>query len=258
MANPKGINVAARAIKALDEGITYQQMVCNKYIEYCVNECGGKLKTSGMNDMVRNHSAWMGTLDNAEAEGKLVKGAVLLMWRDESEKLPAKYRGDGLGDFYHGGYFVGDKALYDADKNGKKRLCNAMHSSETMGRVAGTTTKNGWTHVMLLDCIDYDMDSSGLNLSADAEAILNTEPAQEDVINNEGQSVQPALHAYVQVVSANGGDVRIRERPEKGAIWKYAAPVGTRLMVMGEKNGFYKVMYQGKARWLDKNFAMKE
>lgn len=258
---PKGMNVAARAMAALNEGITYDQMDCQEFVEYCVRECGGELDSRGSNDMVRNHCAWLGTLENAMAEGKLVKGAGLLIWREENEKLPDKYRGDGFGDFYHVAFYVGEKALYDQDKNGKSRLCNAVHSSETMGRVAGTTTANGYTHVMLFDCIDYGMDTAGLGLGAAAESIINDEPDESvnDVDRTDAGKAAPlAAPVYVRVETANGGGVNIREKPQKGAITKYAAPVGTRMLLLGEKNGYYKVMYLGKARWVMKEFAVVE
>lgn len=256
---PTGAAAAARAVQALDEGITYERMDCKEFIEYIVRQCGGTLTTSGSNDLPRNHSVYLATVGNARAEGKLVEGALLLIHEETEADLPARYRGDGLGDFSHVAMYVGENATDDVDKNGKRRKCNAMHSSQSMGRVAGTTVSNGYTHLMLLDCLDYGVDAGGLSLGAEAEIILNDEPGQTGrVVSNEGETVQAAAMAYVRVTSADGGAVRIREKPEKGAIWKYAAPVGTRLMVLGEKNGYYRVMYKGKARWIDKRFAAVE
>lgn len=84
------------------------------------------------------------TLAEAKKQGKLVKGAFLFI--KSEDKSPSKYK-DALGDFDHVGMYVGPKALTDKDKNGKKRTCDVMHSSATMGRVAGSTLANGWTHV---------------------------------------------------------------------------------------------------------------
>lgn len=216
------------------------------------------MSIAGSNDLVRNHCVWLGTVSNAKKEGKLVPGALLLMWREESAKLPTRYQGDGLGDFYHVGIKVEDAALGDVDKNGHKRACNVVHSSQSMGRVAGSTLKNGWTHVMWANEIDYGEDAGGLNLSSDAEEIINEEPDSEDsVINNEGEMVAPAKNKYVQVVSPNGKPVRIREGASHSAINKkgFEAEAGTRFQVLGEKNGFYRIMFRGKSRWIDAKFT---
>ena len=52
---------------------------------------------------------------------------------------PTKYHADGLGNFSHVGLYAGEDALIDTDKYGKPRSCNVVHSSATMGRVAGST-----------------------------------------------------------------------------------------------------------------------
>ncbi len=260
MSKPTGAAVAARAV-ALATGPTigYDELDCQAFIEQCVKDCGGRMAYAGSNDMARNAIVWMGTIANAKAEGKLVPGAGLMIHEDDESGLPAKYKGDGLGDFSHVGLYVGKNALEDVDKKGKRRKCDVVHSSSSMGRVAGSTLANGWTHLVLFKDMDYGMDATGLTLGAEAEAILNDETAQTGkVLNNEGELVDAPEQSYVLVTSANGGDVRIRERPERGAITKYSAPVGTRLLVMGEKNGYLRVMYKGKARWIDKKFTVQE
>jgi len=155
MSKPTGAAVAAKAIAAVAEGHTYAEMDCQAFVEYCVNSCGGRMAYAGSNDMYRNASAYLATIENARAEGKLVPGAGLLIVEDVSDGTPAKYRGDGLGDATHVGLYVGEKALTDVDKSGKSRVCNVVHSGSTMGRVAGSTLANGWTHVILFKEIDY-------------------------------------------------------------------------------------------------------
>nr|DAD82007.1 MAG TPA: hypothetical protein [Siphoviridae sp. ctAvK3]DAE15203.1 MAG TPA: hypothetical protein [Siphoviridae sp. ctdVv30] len=256
---PTAKAVAEMAVqRAKGDTILYSSEDCKTFVEQCVRKCGGSMSIAGSNDLVRNHCVWLGTLSNAKKEGKLVPGALLLMWREESEKLPAKYRGDGLGDFYHVGIKVADAALGDVDKNGHKRACDVVHSSQSMGRVAGSTLKNGWTHVMWANEIDYGEDAGGVNLSSDAEEIINEESDPEDsVVNNEGEMVAPAKNKYIQVVSLNGKPVRIREGASHSAINKkgFEAEVGTRFQVLGEKNGFYRVMFRGKSRWIDAKFT---
>lgn len=80
--------------------------------------------------------------------------------------LPARYAGDGLGDFSHVGLYVGENALTDTDKNGRRRACDVVHSSATMGRVAGSTLQNGWTHALWFSEIDYAV-TAGAGAGAD-------------------------------------------------------------------------------------------
>lgn len=180
MIKPNASTVAAKAIEIAEaekaelesgkaeEATTYAygKVDCQAFVELCVNRCGGKMAYKGSNDMLRNACAYLATISNAKAEGKLVPGAGLLIIKEVSESTPKEYRGDGLGDATHVGFFVGDGALYDVDSKGKSRLCNTVHSSDSRKRVVGGTLGGGWTHVILFKEIDYDVDiPTGVALS---------------------------------------------------------------------------------------------
>ena len=210
MSKPTGAAVAARAIQAVAEGHTYQQMDCQAFIEYCVQQCGGKMDYAGSNDMYRNAQVYLATIANAKAEGKLVPGAGLLIVEEVSSKTPAKYRGDGLGDATHIGFYVGENALTDVDKSGKSRVCNVVHSGQTMGRVAGSTLKNGWTHVMLFREIEY-----GFTVAAGVQ--LGGALAAEDTVKDDPEGIgaaasgaqKPDVSQYYTVKRGSlGGAVR--------------------------------------------------
>ncbi len=222
---PVAYNVAMQAIKHV--GNSYDKEDCQSLIENCVTDCGGKMAYAGSNDMARNAIVWMGTIANAKADGKLVPGAGLMIHDDNESDLPAKYRGDGLGDFNHVGFYVGEKALYDTDKNGKKRLCNVVHSSQSMGRVAGSTLQNGWTHVVWFKEIDYGVEvQPGVSLGA--------EVAQSDEASAQ---VAPVTLRTAIVGSPDGNPVKLRPQPKKGELyWKVA--VGTSVTVERTKNGY--------------------
>lgn len=257
---PSGNRVVEKMISL--KGTSYDEIDCQASIERAVYLAGGRMSYSGSNAMARNLE-WLGTLDNALIYfgGNLPIGAALFINEEVSAKTPSKYRGDGLGDFTHVGLYAGKNALWDTDKKGNYRACDVIHSSSSMGRVAGTTLKNGWTHVGLFKEIDYGLNvESGVELSPKAEEYLNGSQNEPDAIvtSNEGEPIQQKSYRYVTVVSANGGPVRIREKPQKGSITKYSVPVGERLMVIREENGFYQVMYKGKARWIMKEFAVLE
>lgn len=247
MAKPNGTAVAARAVElAKGPRIGYDELDCQAFVEQCIRDCGGRLDAAGSNDMVRNHCAWLGTIENARAEGKLLPGAGLLIHEDDESGLPAKYQGDGLGDFSHVGLYVGRDALTDTDHNGKVRECDAVHSSASMGRVAGSTLQNGWTHAMLVQEIEYGIETDGLHLSSHAEEIVNERQT--------GSSGEKA--AFVIVQTGNQYGLKVREKPDRKAITKYTVPNGTCLRVLGERNGFYKVMHMGRARYVDKRFTV--
>lgn len=252
MTRPTAKAVADMAItRASGSTIAYSEEDCKGFIEKCIRLCGGSIQTSGTNDMVRNHCAWLGTLANAKAAGKLVPGAFLLIWKEETDELPAKYRGDGLGDFNHIGIYVGDKGFTEKGLLGTRRSYEVIHSSKTKGKVAGSTLKNGWTHVMYLQEVDYGTQSSGVELGKEAQDILDEPSAGEE------QPAAAEASRTIRVVSANGGPVRVREGASLNAVHKkgfYAYP-GEEYRVEGEKNGFYRIFFQGKYRWISKAFT---
>ena len=151
---PTANQVARAATLAAHVGYTYDELDCQAFVEHCVRQAGGRMDYLGTNDMARR-ATWLGTLDEARAQGRLVPGAGLLIREATEANLPARYAGDGLGDFSHVGLYVGENALTDTDKNGRRRACDVVHSSATMGRVAGSTLQNGWTHALWFSEIDY-------------------------------------------------------------------------------------------------------
>ena len=162
---PTANQVARAATLAAHVGYTYDELDCQAFVEHCVRQAGGRMDYLGTNDMARR-ATWLGTLDEARAQGRLVPGAGLLIREATEANLPARYAGDGLGDFSHVGLYVGENALTDTDKNGRRRACDVVHSSATMGRVAGSTLQNGWTHALWFSEIDYAV-TAGAGAGAD-------------------------------------------------------------------------------------------
>lgn len=234
---PTGQSVAGVAVQTVPLGYTYDEMDCQAFVEYCVKQAGGAMNYSGSNDMAR-HAIWLGTLENAKAAGKLVPGAGLLIHEDTEDNLPAKYRGDGLGDFSHVGLYVGDDALTDTDKNGKKRTCNVVHSSSSMGRVAGSTLKNGWTHVMWFEEIDYGEDVlPGVEIGS--EINQNTTSSTTDTADGltAGTPVTSAKH-YATVVSPDGNPVKLRKSASQKEPVYWLVNPGARVLVERKKDGW--------------------
>ena len=232
---PAAAKVAQVAALSVGVGYTYEEMDCQAFVEHCVKQAGGQMDYRGSNDMARN-AAWLGTVDNARAQGKLVPGAGLLIHEETGE--PERYRGDGLGDFSHVGLYVGENALTDTDKNGQKRACDVVHSSATMKRVAGSTLKNGWTHVMWFAEIDYG-NEAGLGVDQGAGI--------DQGVDDGGTSVGDGLTAgapaagaerYAMVVSPDGGPVKLRKSAsaEENLYWLVNA--GARVLVERERDGW--------------------
>ena len=176
---PTANQVARTATLAAHVGYTYDELDCQAFVEHCVRQAGGRMDYLGTNDMARR-AAWLGTLDEARAQGRLVPGAGLLIREATEANLPARYTGDGLGDFSHVGLYVGENALTDTDKNGRRRACDVVHSSATMGRVAGSTLQNGWTHALWFSEIDYAV-TAGAGAGADGANADGTGGAGMDV-----------------------------------------------------------------------------
>ncbi len=172
---PTAVQLARAAVQAVGVGYTYDEMDCQAFIEHCARQAGGAMDYLGTNDMARR-AAWLGTLSQAQAEGRLVPGAGLLIREETEANLPARYASGGLGDFSHAGLYVGPDALTDTDKTGRMRSCDAVHSSATRGRVAGSTLQNGWTHVLWFPEIDYGASGGTGNAAAGAGTTVTGAP----------------------------------------------------------------------------------
>ena len=234
---PTGESVAAAAVQAVSVGYTYDEMDCQAFVEHCARQAGGAMDYLGTNDMARR-AAWLGTLDEARAQGRLVPGAGLLIREETDANLPARYAGDGLGDFSHVGLYVGENALTDVDKNGNARSCDVVHSSATMGRVAGSTLENGWTHVLWFSEIDYG-NEAGLGVDQGAGI--------DQGVDDGGTSVGDGLTAgapaagaerYAMVVSPDGGPVKLRKSASAEETLYWLVNAGARVRVERERDGW--------------------
>ena len=156
---PSNIIVADKAIaRALGPEISYKQEDCQKFVEETVKLCGGSMDYRGSNAMARNMD-WMSPITPELWTNGMLRPGTALFIHDPTEQ-PNGYS-DGKGDFNHVGFYVGENAFEDVDKNGKLRMCNVVHSGETMGRVAGSKLEKrlvsgGWSHVGWLGEVDMD------------------------------------------------------------------------------------------------------
>ena len=233
---PKVKDVAAVAVQAVGVGYTYDEMDCQAFIEHCVRQAGGSMDYRGSNDMARG-AAWLGTLSQARAQGRLVPGAGVLIREETEANLPARYAGDGLGDFSHVGLYVGEGALCDTDKNGNARSCDVVHSSATMGRVAGSTLQNGWTHVMWFQEIDYGNDAGlGVDQGADSGDVADGGMDMSDELT--AGTPATTVKQYAVVISPDGGPVKLRKSASKDESLYWHVNPGARVQVERERDGW--------------------
>ena len=273
---PTANQVARAATLAAHVGYTYDELDCQAFVEHCVRQAGGRMDYLGTNDMARR-AAWLGTLDEARAQGRLVPGAGLLIREATEANLPARYAGDGLGDFSHVGLYVGENALTDTDKNGRRRACDVVHSSATMGRVAGSTLQNGWTHALWFSEIDYAVTAGagagagGTNADGTG-AGASTEPSAGNGGTGTGEVTSgtnagstgagtgavtsgtntgvtgttpaPGLTsgavpaAYATVTSPDGGPVKLRKSASRGESLYWLVGAGARVRVERTRDGW--------------------
>ena len=232
---PTANQVAQAAMAAAHVGYTYEEMDCQAFVEHCVHQAGGAMDYLGTNDMARR-AAWLGTLSDARAQGRLVPGAGLLIREETEANLPARYAGDGLGDFSHVGLYVGEGALCDTDKNGNARSCDVVHSSATMRRVAGSTLANGWTHVMWFSEIDYGNEAGlGVDHGADSDDVADGMDISDGL--TAGTSAT-SVKRYAVVVSPDGGPVKLRKSASKDESLYWHVNPDARVQVEHERDGW--------------------
>lgn len=219
MAKPRASSVAAIAamltkripsIPYVFGGQTIDGLDCQGYIEYCVNNAGGKMNYAGSNDMYRN-AGKVYTLSEAKRLGYLVPAAGLLIVKQDNGE-PDIYKEDGLGNASHVGYYLNMDGV------------EVGHASASKECVTQSTLRNGWTHVILFDDIDYS----------------------EYIGNKEFEEDQTMAGRYR--VEAEGG-LRMRTSPSLSGKYMRIIPDGTILEVMDVENNFGKVKYMSHTGW---------
>lgn len=172
---------------------------------------------SGSNAMARAVSG-LTTLKEAKKAG-LRPGMALFIHEDGGD-YPKKYHADGLGNFSHVGLYAGEDALIDTDKYGKPRSCNVVHSSATMGRVAGSTLQNGWTHAGYFREIEYgDGDSAApVPSTPPSSQTLGSRTLKRGDTGSDVQEMQANLMMLGYDLGSYGADGDFGSRTEKAVM----------------------------------------
>jgi SH3 domain protein len=131
---PAGAKVAQNAISKIGK-IAYDEQDCQRFVENCVRDCGGKMSYAGSNDMFRNACV------PKPLEGLPPLGALLFILKKDGGE-PEKYKADNKGNASHVGLYCG--------------VPEAVHSSQSKGGVVSGALKGGWTHYGLAKEIAYE------------------------------------------------------------------------------------------------------
>ena len=155
-------------------GTPYSEMDCQKFVEWCLEQCGLKKDLAGSNAWFRevyNNGAIMTPEECVKQLGTVPAGAFLFILEQDGGE-PAKYKPDGLGNASHIGIVTGKGE-------------GAIHSSASRGCVAESKFKNktingGWNRVGLYDKVVFNY-GDGPAVDPDDPDPVTPDPAPEPV-----------------------------------------------------------------------------
>lgn len=126
--------------------IDYDVVDCQQFVENCAKVAGWTFNSRGSNDMWRNYLKNKGLTNTYN----LKPGDLVFKWRKESDKLPERYHGDGIGDIYHVGivtkvspneYVVCHSA--SSKVNGRRDIYTSLTKLFISWKYAGTLKNTG-------------------------------------------------------------------------------------------------------------------
>lgn len=248
----------------LTEGITYAQMDCQAAVEEALRRAGVPLSEcnlSGSNAHYRRClSRWTPErLIDLLGTKEVPAGMFMFIVEGEDSGTPAKYRGDGYGDATHMGIYMGGGRTF----NSSSSRGGVEVSIKFNGRTA--VPHGGWNMVGWSEWVDCGLTAEQVaTLKADANYTGGgTVDGETSAIGDTVSSAQdapasvisaPSVQSFATVVTPDGNPVKAREQPKKTAIWKFAIPNGTSVLLLGESGDYYKVHWLGKGRWVKKEF----
>ena len=266
-----GAKITNAALKAaceqmLTENITYAQMDCQAAVEEALIRCGipaSECNLSGSNAHYRKMLGRWTPERMRDLLGVKEVPAGMFMFIVLASGEPAKYSGDGYGNAGHMGIYLGGGRTF----NSSSSRGGVEVSTKFNGKTA--VPNGGWSMVGWSPWVDCGLtDAQVAALTGDANYTGGgTVTGETSAIGDADSSAQEApvsavssaeAQTYAVVVTPDGNPVKAREQPRKDAIWKYSIPNGTRVLVLGERDGYYKTYWLGKGRWVKKEFLKIE
>ena len=144
-----GAEFAAAAMQAKWNGVKYNQLDCQGFVEEVLKDIGitkpdgSFYNWKGSNSMYRNFYQWRGTKEECINKfGCVPLGAFVYIWRETGADLVGYF--DDLGNFTHVGIYCGDNIVRDSTR-----------STKTGRDGVGNTTLDRFSHVTLFAGLDY-------------------------------------------------------------------------------------------------------
>ena len=260
--------LVATCEQMLAENIAYTTLDCQEAVEEALHRSGVPLSEcnlSGSNAHYRN-CLWRGLperMTDLLGVKEVPAGMFTFIVEAEDSGTPAKYRGDGYGDATHMGIYMGNGRTF----NSSEKMGGVVVSTKFNGKkqaVSGSWNMVGWPP--WVDCgltagqvaaLTGDANyTGGGTVGGETSAIGDTDSSALGAPVS--VSVTTEAQSYATVVTPDGNPVKAREQPKKTAIWKYSIPNGTRVLLLGESGGYFKVHWLGKPRWVKKDFLKLE
>ena len=215
-------------------GTPYSEMDCQKFVEKCMQACGLYKDLRGSNAWYREciRNGWTGTPEECVRKyGEVPKGALLFIHAFDGGEEQKGYH-DGLGNAKHIGIKTG-------------RNDGAIHSSQSRGCVATSKFKDktipngGWNRVGLLNYFSY----GNIVNWVDQHEGIGEKPKEEDKVID------------VVIKSENGGIVFLRAEASKNSVWLSKIPSGSKAKMVGGKEGWSKIQWNGQTGWVMSQFV---
>ena len=233
---PTANQVARAATAAAHVGYTYEEMDCQAFIEHCVRQAGGSMDYRGSNDMARG-AAWLGTLSQARAQGRLVPGAgVLYVYLLNGGKPARALRRRRPGRLQPCGPLRGRGRPHRHRQKRQDAQLRRGAFQRYHGPRAGSTLQGGWTHVLWFPDIDYGASGGAGNAAAAGTAA--TTAATGAGTTGDGLTAGASPVRFATVVSPDGNPVKLRKSASREETLYWLVGAGARVEVERTRDGW--------------------
>ena len=171
-----GIEFAEQARSDAYNGITYDQLDCQAWVERVAKDAGIRKPNGsiynwkGSNDMWRNIPGWKGSLDECRTVfGEIPLGAWVFIRKTDGGEKDRGYN-DNLGNFTHVGIYC---------RTGMDPVRDSTRYSSRDG--VGYRQLKSFTHVLLPDFISYAADQQP-DILEDVKVLRNSKTSDKDWI----------------------------------------------------------------------------
>lgn len=159
-----GQHIAEQAVTGNYIGTPYSKLDCQGFVEQVLKDLevrkpdGTTYNWRGSNSMFRNYIRWRGTIDECIKKfGSIPKGAFVFLVEHDGGEVEKGYH-DDLGNASHVGLYIGTSP-------------NPCMDSQPTGGVQ-MRKLNVFTHVGLMDMVDYSTELNRPNEQEDSKALV--------------------------------------------------------------------------------------